>query len=681
MIGDAARLSLKVLSNMNQEPESIWKKKWRVWRAFLIWFALFIFIVLGMMLIAGSAQEPPSPRAIFVAGIIGASVLLCLWLFGHWSTRCWRNLRRTLLGQAILATLIAMFYTEENWRGKRVWESCKRALETKGAVLDWDAYIPPPVPDEQNVFKAPKMQEWFVARGGNELSRHLNTGPHWSEPAAEKTNTGPVIVAELTIVPANANLDPDKAGATLRFDDPASRAQAKKLINDIVGPGSIGARDFAFVARPLNQIKPVHILLLADKAPSTNDVAELFPSDTIAPAAPWNFYPNRRRLRVESAGNNSFRVSLNLQEIQTAADYLAWTDQFQTDFEVIREALKRPYARMDGDYQQPFAMPIPNFVVVRYMAQTLAQRTQCYLLLGQSEKALRELTLIHDMRRLLEGGPTGKQMTLVAAMINAAVTGLYVETIADGMRLGAWREPQLAAIQVQLKQINLFPTGVAAFRSERAAVCHSLESIPATELANQRLVRTGDATSLWQRLKDPRFLFLTLAPRGWVYQNIATLAVWDQKWLDGVDLTNHLILCRQQDDVNRELRGTRMDRSPYTFLAAIALHNYSRAWQTLARYQTMANEAFVACALERYRLEQSQYPKALDALVPQFAEQLPYDIVAGQPLKYRLTGDGQFVLYSVGWNEKDDGGQLVLNKDGRPNSEQGDWVWRYPTAQ
>ncbi|PYM10453.1 MAG: hypothetical protein DME18_16250, partial [Verrucomicrobia bacterium] len=478
-----------------------------------------------------------------------------------------------------------------------------------------------------------------------------------------------------------ADLDPGKARATLRFDDPASRAQAKKLINDIVGPGSSGARDFAFVARPLNQIKPAHILLLTDKAPTTNDVAELFPTDTIAPAAPWNFYPNRRRLRVESAGNNSFRVSLNLQEIQTAADYLAWTDQFQTDFELIREALKRPYARMDGDYRQPFAMPIPNFVVVRDLAQTLAQRTQCYLLLGQSEKALRELTLIHDLRRLLEGGPTGKQMTLVAAMINVAVTGLYVETIADGMRLGAWSERQLAAIQEQLKQINLFPTVVAAFRSERAAVCRSLESTPATELANQRLVRTGDATSLWQRLKDPRFLFLTLAPRGWVYQNIATLAVWDQKWLDGVDLTNHLILCHQQDDVNRELRGTRMDRSPYTFLAAIALPNYSRAWQTLARHQTMANEAFVACALERYRLAHGQYPETLDMLVPQFAEPLPHDLIAGQPLKYRLTGDGQFVLYSVGWNEKDDGGKGVLDEYGRPNLEQGDWVWRYPTAQ
>src|SRR2546430_7786652 len=37
---------------------------------------------------------------------------------------------------------------------------------------------------------------------------------------------------------------------------------------------------------------------------------------------------------------------------------------------------------------------------------------------------------------------------------SVAVTGLYVETIADGMRLGAWGERQLAAIQEQLKQIR-----------------------------------------------------------------------------------------------------------------------------------------------------------------------------------------------------------------------------------
>ena len=55
----------------------------------------------------------------------------------------WQMARRTLMGLAGLATLIAIFYTVENWRGKRAWEKCKRELEAKGAVLAWNAYIPP----------------------------------------------------------------------------------------------------------------------------------------------------------------------------------------------------------------------------------------------------------------------------------------------------------------------------------------------------------------------------------------------------------------------------------------------------------------------------------------------------------------------------------------------------------
>ena len=34
---------------------------------------------------------------------------------------------------------IALFYVEENWRGKRAWENCKRQLEAKGLVLNWSA--------------------------------------------------------------------------------------------------------------------------------------------------------------------------------------------------------------------------------------------------------------------------------------------------------------------------------------------------------------------------------------------------------------------------------------------------------------------------------------------------------------------------------------------------------------
>src|SRR5215469_14558984 len=74
----------------------------------------------------------------------------------------WRFVRRILIALAILATLVAIFYTEEDLRGKRAWENYKAKLTAQGAELDWDKFIPPPVPDDQNIFKAPHMQEWFV---------------------------------------------------------------------------------------------------------------------------------------------------------------------------------------------------------------------------------------------------------------------------------------------------------------------------------------------------------------------------------------------------------------------------------------------------------------------------------------------------------------------------------------
>jgi hypothetical protein len=86
----------------------------------------------------------------------------------------------------------------------------------------------------------------------------------------------------------------------------------------------------------------------------------------------------------------------------------------------------------------------------------------------------------------------------------------------------------------------------------------------------------------------------------------------------------------------------------------------------------------VAIALERYRLARGEYPESLDALAPQFIAKVPHDVIGGQPLHYRRTDDGQFVLYSVGWNERDDGGVIGPEKWHNVDINQGDWVWRYP---
>src|SRR6266513_1907009 len=69
-----------------------------------------------------------------------------------------RFLRRTAFIVAALFTLLALFYRFENWRGRRAWEQCQRELKAKGEQLDWAAYVPARVPDEQNFIKTPLLE-------------------------------------------------------------------------------------------------------------------------------------------------------------------------------------------------------------------------------------------------------------------------------------------------------------------------------------------------------------------------------------------------------------------------------------------------------------------------------------------------------------------------------------------
>ena len=65
-----------------------------------------------------------------------------------------------------------------------------------------------------------------------------------------------------------------------------------------------------------------------------------------------------------------------------------------------------------------------------------------------------------------------------------------------------------------------------------------------------------------------------------------------------------------------------------------------------------------ALALERYRGRHGSYPDSLQQLVPELLQQPPVDFMDGQPLRYRPTDDGHFVLYSVGLDCTDNGGEM-----------------------
>jgi hypothetical protein len=91
------------------------------------------------------------------------------------------------------------------------------------------------------------------------------------------------------------------------------------------------------------------------------------------------------------------------------------------------------------------------------------------------------------------------------------------------------------------------------------------------------------------------------------------------------------------------------------------------------------DEARVACALERHRLANGNFPETLAVLTRQFIESIPNDVIAGRPLRYRRTADG-YILYGIGWNKIDDGGMIVRadDREEKVDVKKGDWVWRCP---
>ena len=80
-------------------------------------------------------------------------------------------------------------------------------------------------------------------------------------------------------------------------------------------------------------------------------------------------------------------------------------------------------------------------------------------------------------------------------MIDVAITGLYTSIIQDGLRLHAWREPELAAMQKQLTEVNLLPLVRASFKPNGPPRAARLKALLASEL--RKLVR------LWRPVAGP----------------------------------------------------------------------------------------------------------------------------------------------------------------------------------
>ncbi len=124
---------------------------------------------------------------------------------------------------------------------------------------------------------------------------------------------------------------------------------------------------------------------------------------------------------------------------------------------------------------------------------------------------------------------------------------------------------------------------------------------------------------------------------------------------------------------------TLLPRHRYALVQAM-LPALDRVMELGFRGRALHEATLTILALQRYRQEKESYPPWLDELkAGGYLEMLPGDPYSDKPLSYK-SANGSFVLYSVGPDFRDDGGESGRGQDGRPKpwAEKGDTVFWPP---
>ena len=376
--------------------------------------------------------------------------------------------------------------------------------------------------------------------------------------------------------------------------------------------------------------------------------------------------------RTQAGRSNALPVGA--QARAPAADVLLALSQYDQVIEELRAASCLPCSRypINYDSESPFMIHLPHLAPLKNCAQVLQLRTLAELQIGRPDKALADVLLALQLTDKVRTEPF-----LISHLVRIAMLQLTLQPIWEGLAGRTWSDPQLAALDSELQKLNFASDWTRTMSGELGAQSDEMELLRRHPERFQELQALIDFAGSKSDVKLPLELVVRVMPANWFYQNQHRCARM---------MVNY---CLPMADANRNIFSPALARRAEAAMASepTAFSRFGRlilpvlrdAAPKFAYAQGSVDLARTAIALERCRLARGQFPASLEGLAPQFIAQIPHDVIGGQPLKYRLEPDGLFVLYSAGWNEKDDGGQAAFKPDGTVDLENGDWVWRYPS--
>ena len=344
--------------------------------------------------------------------------------------------------------------------------------------------------------------------------------------------------------------------------------------------------------------------------------------------------------------------------------------------------------RFDMDFSPSGGGAIEHVPRLHYLLLALSDRVILELHDGNSGAAWTNLLAATRLVTAWEPEPSRISRIFQSLMAD--------ETFADtwqALQLGNWPDARLAALQEEWESANFFtnlPETAAFDRADAVNYCQLLsKQQPFARNSLSRLAKeaVSDPSAAYQDIKsgfdimryhgvealtDERNLLLYYQQRELELRHAIQLTNWaEMRAQPGV--TNVISFKSPSRDLVQITEGIRREEILLSF------------W--VATEEAQRRVLITAIALERYRGKHGAYPATLASLAPEFVKAVPVDFMDGKPLRYRLTDDGHFVLYSVGLDCVDDGGKLLLpnapiwprNSAGEPVAPTNvDIVWPHP---
>ena len=522
-----------------------------------------------------------------------------------------KMLRRYAFAFACLVTLIALAYGVENWRGKKAWETYKAEVENRGETLDFKAYIPSSVPDDQNFATIPLFRPLFQYGPRENWDSYMSANRFADVRGAER-------IMNIVELDTSAKEHPQGIWTNgwhtgTRLDMAAWQMHYRSGTNFLAGIPATNT-PAADVLTALRRYDPVFAEL---KQGATKPYARF----------PLN-YDNLHASETDTAYLSVIRQLVQVIRLQASA-------RLQNgDTEGAAEDIDLMFRLANSVRQEPLVISqIVRSVMLRILMQPLWEGMQdqrwSAAQLDRWRDEMQGMHLLEDFQMSVLG-----QRALLSNRI------IWVsdkpKRFLDDLAL-LWEISSKSGGYYQFQ--DLFPRpgpeGLIVYaiprgwwRFEAVNFCRRMD----VWLLNG-LPGSGNPFDL-ERIR----------------QGDAELQAW-----------------RKQKTVERRQQASWAPLLDHEMVIPFYYPEYL-ANSHIFTAQAYLDLAIAATLLERHRLESGAYPSSFDELPAHLHRQLPLDKMSGQPFRYQKEGDS-FRLWSIGWDGKDDQGKLVEEK------LVGDWIW------